>query len=88
VTLEIQGGGRERADGISAVFCSDLARAVETAAIAFGGTGTPVLMDWRLRECDYGSMKLADGKHFAVSGSRTSPADGEQSGSLSSGSSR
>ena len=47
--------GRRRAgDGISAVFCSDLARAAETAAIAFGATGIPVLLDWRLRECDYG----------------------------------
>ena len=37
------------------MFCSDLSRAVETAAIAFGDTGIPVLHDWRLRECDYGS---------------------------------
>ncbi len=49
-------GRRRRADGIAAVFCSDLARAAETAAIAFGGTGVPVLADWRLRECDYGSL--------------------------------
>lgn len=48
-------GRRRAADGIAAVFCSDLARAVETAAIAFGDTGIPVLHDWRLRECDYGS---------------------------------
>lgn len=47
--------GRRRADdGISAVFCSDLARAAETAAIAFAATPIPVLLDWRLRECDYG----------------------------------
>lgn len=47
--------GRRRAgDGIGAVFCSDLRRAVETAGIAFGDTGIPVLPDWRLRECDYG----------------------------------
>jgi alpha-ribazole phosphatase/probable phosphoglycerate mutase len=47
--------GRRRADdGIAAVFCSDLARAAETAQIAFGGTPMPVLHDWRLRECDYG----------------------------------
>ena len=49
-------GRRRAADGIAAVFCSDLARAVETAAIAFEGTGLPVLLDWRLRECDYGSL--------------------------------
>jgi alpha-ribazole phosphatase/probable phosphoglycerate mutase len=48
-------GRRRAADGIAAVFCSDLGRAVETAAIAFGDTGIPVLHDWRLRECDYGS---------------------------------
>ena len=47
-------GERRRADGIDAVFSSDLGRAVETATIAFGGTGFPVLLDWRLRECDYG----------------------------------
>jgi len=47
-------GVRRRADGIDAVFCSDLHRAVETAEIAFDGPGVPVLYDWRLRECDYG----------------------------------
>ena len=41
-------------DGIAAVFTSDLARAVETASVAFDGSGIPVLHDWRLRECDYG----------------------------------
>ena len=49
-------GRRRAADGIAAVYCSDLARAVETAAIAFDGTRLPVLLDWRLRECDYGSL--------------------------------
>jgi 2,3-bisphosphoglycerate-dependent phosphoglycerate mutase len=48
-------GERRRADGIEAVFCSDLGRAVETATIAFEGSGIPVLHDWRLRECDYGA---------------------------------
>ncbi|MBA3620238.1 MAG: histidine phosphatase family protein [Acidothermales bacterium] len=47
-------GGRRRGDNLAAVFCSDLARAVETAAIAFGDTDIPVLCDWRLRECNYG----------------------------------
>jgi 2,3-bisphosphoglycerate-dependent phosphoglycerate mutase len=47
--------GRRRAgDGIAAVFCSDLRRAAQTAEIAFGDSGVPVLYDWRLRECDYG----------------------------------
>jgi 2,3-bisphosphoglycerate-dependent phosphoglycerate mutase len=46
---------RRRADdGITAVFSSDLARAAQTAAEAFGGSAVPVLHDWRLRECDYG----------------------------------
>ncbi|MDR3033358.1 MAG: histidine phosphatase family protein [Kitasatospora sp.] len=47
--------GRRRADdGITAVFTSDLARAVQTAAEAFSQRPIPVLHDWRLRECDYG----------------------------------
>jgi broad specificity phosphatase PhoE len=39
---------------LAAVFCSDLGRAVETATIAFEGSAVPILLDWRLRECDYG----------------------------------
>lgn len=49
-------GKRRGGDGIAAVFSSDLARAVDTAAMAFGETGIPVLLDWRLRECDYGRL--------------------------------
>lgn len=49
-------GARRRADGIGAVFTSDLKRAVETAQIAFEGTSILLLQDWRLRECDYGEM--------------------------------
>ena len=48
-------GDRRRGDGIAAVFTSDLGRAVETAEIAFAGSNVPVLHDWRLRECDYGT---------------------------------
>jgi 2,3-bisphosphoglycerate-dependent phosphoglycerate mutase len=47
-------GRRRRDDGLAAVFSSDLARAAETASVAFGGSPIPVLLDWRLRECDYG----------------------------------
>ena len=47
-------GARRRRDGIQVVFSSDLQRAVETAEIAFGAAGVPVMLDWRLRECDYG----------------------------------
>ncbi|WP_155373300.1 histidine phosphatase family protein [Catellatospora vulcania] len=49
-------GARRRDDGIAAVFTSDLRRAVQTADIAFGDSGVPVLHDWRLRECDYGRL--------------------------------
>jgi broad specificity phosphatase PhoE len=62
-------GLRRRGDGIAAVFSSDLRRAVETAEVAFTGCGVPVLLDWRLRECDYGDwngMPAAD-----VHGSRS-----------------
>lgn len=49
-------GERRRDDGLTVVFTSDLARAVETAEIAFGGSGIPVREDRRLRECNYGEL--------------------------------
>jgi len=49
-------GERRRSDGISAVLTSDLARAVETAQIAFGSSGVPISQDERLRECNYGEL--------------------------------
>ena len=52
-------GERRGDDGLAAVFTSDLRRAVETVELAFGGTGPPVLCDWRLRECDYGELNGA-----------------------------
>jgi broad specificity phosphatase PhoE len=52
-------GRRRRDDGLAAVFSSDLARARETVEIAFGGSQIPVLFDWRLRECNYGSLNGA-----------------------------
>ncbi|MFJ3091064.1 histidine phosphatase family protein [Streptomyces sp. NPDC086838] len=53
-------GERRRGTGLDAVYTSDLARAVETARIAFAGTRTPVLrQDTRLRECDYGELNGA-----------------------------
>ena len=52
--LAQQLGHRRMSDGITAVFSSDLARAAETASVAFGAAMIPVLHDWRLRECDYG----------------------------------
>jgi broad specificity phosphatase PhoE len=52
--LARQLGDRRRSDRIDAVFASDLRRAAETVSLAFAGTTMPVLLDWRLRECDYG----------------------------------
>ena len=49
-------GERRRDDGLEVVVASDLWRAVETAAIAFQGSRIPLLVDWRLRECDYGEL--------------------------------
>ena len=49
-------GERRRDHDVTAVFTSDLRRAIETAEIAFDGSGVPVLQDWRLRECDYGTL--------------------------------
>lgn len=49
-------GERRRDDGLSVVFTSDLARAVETAEIAFAGSPLELIPDRRLRECDYGEQ--------------------------------
>ncbi len=55
-TLANELGARRRNDHIHTVFTSDLRRAVETARIAFAQMPTPILSDWRLRECDYGTL--------------------------------
>jgi len=52
-------GARRCTDGVDAVFASDLRRAVETVEVAFGDSSIPVLLDWRLRECDYGRLNGA-----------------------------
>jgi 2,3-bisphosphoglycerate-dependent phosphoglycerate mutase len=49
-------GERRRDDGLTAVYTSDLGRAVETAEIAFGDTAMPIIHEARLRECNYGTM--------------------------------
>ena len=52
-------GERRRDTGLAAVFCSDLRRAVQTGQLAFAGSDLPILLDWRLRECDYGRLNGA-----------------------------
>ena len=49
-------GERRAHEPVAAVFTSDLGRALDTTAIAFGSRGLPVFHDWRLRECDYGAL--------------------------------
>ena len=49
-------GERRRGDGLAVVFTSDLARAIETAEIAFAGSDLLQREDPRLRECNYGEL--------------------------------
>jgi broad specificity phosphatase PhoE len=58
-------GHRRRADDIAVMISSDLTRAVQTAEIAFAGTGLPLRQDPRLRECDYGSLNGAPSEQLA-----------------------
>jgi len=51
--------GARRAGQVDRVYASDLARAVDTAEIAFGATEVPIELDWRLREIDYGELNGA-----------------------------
>lgn len=52
-------GARRRDDGIDAIYVSDLRRALETVEIAFAGSSIPVVVDARLRECNYGELNGA-----------------------------
>ncbi|GLW07852.1 hypothetical protein Misp01_29820 [Microtetraspora sp. NBRC 13810] len=63
-------GERRRDDGLAAVYTSDLRRAVQTAEIAFAGTGMPIRRDVRLRECDYGDLNGAPVARVAAGRSR------------------
>lgn len=45
----------------SAMFCSDLKRAVDSAHLGFDGY-CPIIPDERLRECNYGDLTQADDK--------------------------
>jgi len=52
-------GRRRSGGGLAAIYVSDLERAVETVRIAFehdAGHAIPVLVDARLRECNYGRL--------------------------------
>ena len=53
-------GDRRRNDGITAIFTSDLFRAVETTVLAFAGSAIPIQQDARLRECNYGEFNGSD----------------------------
>jgi broad specificity phosphatase PhoE len=49
--------GLRRADSpAAAVYVSDLRRATQTADIAFAGRPVPIVVDARLRECNYGTL--------------------------------
>jgi 2,3-bisphosphoglycerate-dependent phosphoglycerate mutase len=58
------------ATGLDAVFSSDLNRAVETAQLAFGDSKIPVFLDWRLRECNYGTINGMPRSQLEVERSR------------------
>ena len=74
-------GERRAADDIAVVFCSDLLRARRTAEIAFGDSGLPVVVDARLRECNFGEMngRAADEVHGARRNHVTEPFPGGES---------
>src|SRR5579885_894089 len=63
-------GERRRADRPDVVFVSDLARALETAALAFAGSGIPIRRDSRLRECNYGQLNGMPAARLAAERSR------------------
>jgi alpha-ribazole phosphatase/probable phosphoglycerate mutase len=63
-------GLRRRHDSLAAVFVSDLRRAVETAEIAFAGSGIPIIQDARLRECNYGALNGKPVARLAIERSR------------------
>jgi alpha-ribazole phosphatase/probable phosphoglycerate mutase len=49
-------GERHRGRDLGVIYASDLARAVQTAEIAFGASDVPIRFDPRLRECNYGRL--------------------------------
>jgi broad specificity phosphatase PhoE len=63
-------GERRLTERIDAVFTSDLARAIETTTIAFGGSGVPIYLDKRLRECNYGALNGVPVTHLEAERSK------------------
>ncbi len=57
-------GERYRGKLPDAVFCSDLQRSYKTAAVAFKDTAVPMVVDSRLRECDYGKFTRASAEQI------------------------
>jgi broad specificity phosphatase PhoE len=57
--LAIEAGRRRIDDPLSAIYVSDLRRAVETVRLAFPKPRVPVHLDARLRECNYGELNGA-----------------------------
>ncbi|MDR1360994.1 MAG: histidine phosphatase family protein [Rickettsiales bacterium] len=55
-------GDRRRNQGFDAVFVADQYRAYQSAQIAFYGTDTEIIIDPRLRECNYGDMNHTSSK--------------------------
>jgi broad specificity phosphatase PhoE len=49
-------GERYDANDFDAIFVSDMERAYQTATLAFKIEPKTLLVDWRLRECDYGEF--------------------------------
>lgn len=56
--------GEQAADKkFNVVFCSDLQRSIESAELAFGST-YEIIIDERLRECNYGDMNGTSASNF------------------------
>lgn len=49
-------GERYNINDFDAIFVSDMERAYQTATLAFNIEPKKLLVDWRLRECDYGEL--------------------------------
>lgn len=61
--LELRETLKQRGDKYDVVFCSDLKRAVRSANRVFKDD-CPIIIDKRLRECNYGDLNRHSGKDF------------------------